>query len=412
MPHPDLRVIMANEYVARDPRTGKVIKNKERTVELDIRSLQPMEGAWQRIPVYEILKLASGNIEQLQLSLTNGGGFVRRIDGIMALSRVYENLIPKAHETLLDALDDDDSEIRIAGLEVMPSFSLKLHTDLMIYLSDRLQDNDLNVRLTAMQTLQKMSPIFPSGCEDILRRELRHKDKNHRKSAFEALRLTSIAWPESGCLHLDELIREDEVDLRRRGSKILRNIAAKGGPTGWDLIGWSLEDEDAQVRRNASQCLVTLANSEPRIALILVEHALNDDDTKVRNSVIRAMKKLDMQSPRVTDMILRGARSRDLNLRTACISQLSIILTGDRLRESAAELLRQETDPALRKRLTALSIDLELDGTETEKNRFLAPVEKVDDDEIQEFTMPIKPDKPKGEHDKQKASRPKPEDLR
>ena len=66
---------MANEYVARDPRTGKVIKSKERTVELDIRSLQPMEGAWQRIPVYEILKLASGNIEQLQLSLTNGGGF-------------------------------------------------------------------------------------------------------------------------------------------------------------------------------------------------------------------------------------------------------------------------------------------------------------------------------------------------
>jgi len=119
-----------------------------------------------------------------------------------------------------------------------------------------------------------------------------------------------------------------------------------------------------------------------------------------------------MQSPRVTDMILRGARSKDLNLRKACIDQLSIILTGDRLRESAAELLRQETDPALRKRLAALSIDLELDGTETEKNRFLAPVEKVDDEDIQEFTMPIKPDKPKGEHDKQKASRPKPEDLR
>jgi hypothetical protein len=282
----------------------------------------------------------------------------------------------------------------------------------MIYLSDRLKDTEIEVRLTAMQALQKMSPIFPSGCEDILRRELRHKDKVHRKSAFEALKLTSIAWPEAGCLHLDELIREEEVDLRRRGSKILRNIAAKGGPTGWDLIGWSLDDEDVQVRRNASQCLVTLTNSEPRIALILVEHALNDEDTTVRNSVIRAMKKLDMQSPRVTDMILRGARSRDLNLRNACISQLSIILTGDRLRESAAELLRQETDPKLRKRLAALSVDLELDGTETEKNRFLAPVDKVDDDGDMDFTLPIRPDKPKGEHDKQESSRPKPEDLR
>ena len=405
-------IVMANEYVARDPRTGKVIQKREKSIEHDIRSLEPIDGAWRRIPVYEILKLAGGDVEHLQLSLTNGGGFASRIDGIKALSRVYENLIPKAHEILLEVLDDDSIEIRIAGLEVMPSFSLKLHTDLMIYLSDRLKDTEIEVRLTAMQALQKMSPIFPSGCEDILRRELRHEDKVHRKSAFEALKLTSVAWPEAGCLHLDELIREEEVDLRRRGSKILRNIAAKGGPTGWDLIGWSLDDEDVQVRRNASQCLVTLTNSEPRIALILVEHALNDEDTTVRNSVIRAMKKLDMQSPRVTDMILRGARSRDLNLRNACISQLSIILTGDKLRESAAELLRQETDPKLRKRLAALSVDLELDGTETEKNRFLAPVDKVDDDEDMDFTLPIRPDKPKGEHDKQKASRPKPEDLR
>ena len=403
---------MVEDYVARDPRTGKIIQQRKKTVEKDIRSLQPSDGPWQRIPVYEILKLAEGEIETLELSLTNGGGFVTRTDGIKALARVYENSIPKAHQILLEVLDDDDVNIRIAGLEVMPIFSLKLHTDLLIYLSDRLQDDDLNVRKVAMHTLQKMSPIFPSGCEDILRRELRSTNKTHRKSAFEALKLTSIAWPETGCLHIDELIREDDVDLRRKGSKILRNIAAKGGPPGWDLIGWSLEDEDAQVRRNAAQCLVTLTNSEPRIALILVENALDDDDTNVRNSVIRAMKKLDLQSPRVTDMILRGARSRDLNLRTACIGQLSIILTGDRLRESAAELLRQETDPKLRKRLTALSIDIELDGSESEKNKFLAPVEKVNDENESDFMGHKKQDQPKGEHDKQKASRPKPEDLR
>ena len=403
---------IGDDYVARDPRTGKIIQQRKKTVEKDIRSLQPSDGPWQRIPVYEILKLAEGEIETLELSLTNGGGFVKRTDGIKALARVYENSIPKAHQILLEVLDDDDVNIRIAGLEVMPIFSLKLHTDLMIYLSDRLQDDDLNVRKVAMQTLQKMSPIFPSGCEDILRRELRSTNKTHRKSAFEALKLTSIAWPETGCLHIDELIREDDVDLRRKGSKILRNIAAKGGPPGWDLIGWSLEDEDAQVRRNAAQCLVTLTNSEPRIALILVENALDDDDTNVRNSVIRAMKKLDLQSPRVTDMILRGARSRDLNLRTACIGQLSIILTGDRLRESAAELLRQETDPKLRKRLTALSIDIELDGSESEKNKFLAPVEKVNDEIDSDFMKHNKQDQLKGEHDKQKASRPKPEDLR
>ena len=71
---------MANEYVARDPRTGKVIQKREKSVEHDIRSLEPIDGAWRRIPVYEILKLAGGDIEHLQLSLTNGGGFVNRIE--------------------------------------------------------------------------------------------------------------------------------------------------------------------------------------------------------------------------------------------------------------------------------------------------------------------------------------------
>ena len=74
--------------------------------------------------------------------------------------------------------------------------------------------------------------------------------------------------------------------------------------------------------------------------------------------------------------------------------------------------MRQETNPKLRKRLTALSIDIELDGSESEKNRFLAPVEKINDDEDKELSMQIKQDQPKGEYDKQKASRAKPEDLR
>jgi len=69
-------VVMAKEYIARDPRTGKVIQNRQKSVDVDIRSLQPIDGAWQRIPVYDILELAAGEVEYLQLSLTNGGGFV------------------------------------------------------------------------------------------------------------------------------------------------------------------------------------------------------------------------------------------------------------------------------------------------------------------------------------------------
>ena len=67
-----------------------------------------------------------------------------------------------------------------------------------------------------------------------------------------------------------------------------------------------------------------------------------------------------MQSPRVTKMIIDGARDRDYNLRKACIDLLTIVLSGDELRETAAELLKQETRPDIRKRLSSLSIDIEM----------------------------------------------------
>ena len=40
---------MADEYVARDPRTGKIIHQRQKSAEMDIRSLQPTSGAWERI---------------------------------------------------------------------------------------------------------------------------------------------------------------------------------------------------------------------------------------------------------------------------------------------------------------------------------------------------------------------------
>ena len=293
----------------------------------------------------------------------------------------------QAHRALCEAVDDDEGVIRIAGLIAMPSFAIKKHDDLFIYLSDRLLEENEQVRKVARDCLRKVAPIFPSGCEEILRRELRHEAKQHRNDAFATLKETSRNWVETGCLHLDELIREDDVDLRRRGAKILRTITAKGGATGWDLITWSLQDEDAQVRRSASACLPTLANIESRVATILVESSMFDEDSGVKKNVIKALKTLDMESPRVAQLIQDGDRDRDPDLRKACIGQLSIILTGDKLREVAAELLRQETRPELRTRLERLSRDVDWEGTEEEKNRALAPLDKVPE-EFSEIQSP------------------------
>ncbi len=84
-------------------------------------------------------------------------------------------------------------------------------------------------------------------------------------------------------------------------------------------------------------------------------------------------------------------------------------MTGEDLRNAAAELLRQETRPDLRQRLASLARDVEIVGTEDEKNRFLAPLDKVEGEDVEqpprsgEATV-------RREHDKQKSGRPHSED--
>ncbi len=378
---------MTRDYIARDPKTGRPINQRRAVKQVDIRSMLPPSGVWERIPRSDIVPLASSQVKMVEIPRSEGGGLARRIDGVLALNRVLPAMITDAHRALCEALDDDEGVIRIAGLQAMPSFAIKKHDDLFMYLSDRLLEDNEHVRKAARQCLRTVAPIFPSGCEEILRRELRHDEKQHRNDAFATLKETSQNWVETGCLHLDELMREEDVDLRRRGAKILRTITAKGGATGWDLISWSLQDEDAQVRRSASACLPSLANVESRVAAILVEASMFDEDSGVKKNVIRTLKTLDMQNPRVAQLIQDGARDRDPALRKACIDQLSIILTGERLLEVAAELLRQETRPELRARLERLAKDVDWEGTEEEKNRALAPLDKVPE-EFSEMQLP------------------------
>jgi len=400
---------MARRYVARDPRTWKKLGSSAASVDINIQGLLPEDGAWQRIPKHDVISLARGEISSVQVSRGKGGTFAVRVDGILALHMALEGRLDEAREVMLDCLDDDHEEIRVAALRGLPPLALKRHDGLLQCLSDRLLDENPKVCQAARECLALVAPVFPSGCEEILRRELRRPENKHRKNAFEALRLTAENWPEAGCLHLDELIREDDVDLRRRGSRILKVVATKHGSTGWDLVGWSLEDEDPQVRRSASGTLVQLANAEPAIATILIEAAMQDDDSGVRKSVIRALKRLDMRNPRVSKMIVDGARSRDYNLRKACIDHLSVIMTGEDLRNAAAELLRQETKPDLRRRLSSLARDVEIVGSEEEKNRFLAPLDKVQGEEG-ENTPRSGEAIIRREHDKQKSGRPHSED--
>ena len=402
---------MHREYIARDPRTGKRIgEGKKRGKKSSgFAALSPDSGPWQRLEISEILPLATGESEKVEFLIDGKRWMLGRIDAIKALSKVGERDVEKAYETLIDALEDNFPDVRIAALKTLPSFSLRKRGILLHCLSDRLLDDEESVRGEAMNCLKKIAPLFPSGCEDMLRRELRDKRKEHRDNAFGALKLTAREWPEVGCLHLDEIIRESDVDLRIRGSLILRTIAPKGGAEAWDLITWSLQDEEVRVRRNAAKTLTVLADVEPRVAIILVESSLGENDRGIRNSVIKALRKLDIQSPRVVQMILKGASDEDLEMRKACVGQIAIILSGQELREAAGELLKKERDPGLRKRLQSLALDPDFEGSEEEKNRKLAPAEYVPKED-EDMALPHPPTL--GEDDKRQSGRPASEESR
>jgi len=406
-----VRFSMPEGYIARDPRTGKRIsgRKKARNRGAGFAALSPESGPWQRLEITDILPLATGESDKVEMLSDGKRWMLGRIDAIKALSKVSARDVEMGYDALVNALEDDFPDVRIAALKVLPSFSLRRQGILLHCLSDRLLDDVEAVSEEAMECLKKIAPLFPSGCEEILRRELRDKRKSHRDNAFAALKLTAKEWPEVGCLHLDEIIREEDVDLRIRGSLILRTIAPKGGAEAWDLITWSLQDEEVRVRRNASNTLTILADVEPRVAVILVESSIGESDRKIRSSVIKALRKLDIQSPRVVQMILRGAADDDLEMRKACVGQMSIIMSGQDLREAAGELLKKEKDPSLKKKLQSLALDPDFEGSEEEKNRKLAPAEYVPDLDAE---MPPLPAAALGEDDKRQSGRPASEEGR
>ena len=118
-----------------------------------------------------------------------------------------------------------------------------------------------------------------------------------------------------------------------------------------------------------------------------------------------------MQNPRVARLIIDGASDIDVRLRRACISQLSAVLTGASLREAAGDLARTETDPDLKRQLMALAFDPEMEGTEEEKNRFLAELDPVDD-ENEHLQLKISENPPQREGHKQEQGRQGDEELR
>ncbi len=393
------------DYIARDPRTGKPLKvggKRKKSVNL---SYKPEEGPWDAIPLDRILPLATGRTSAESVIWKDSERLLSRTDGVRALPRIRGRAQEDAHSALEIALGDIDPRLRIAGLFSLPYCALQQSSKLFEHLHELVDDIDIDVRKSAQSCLVVVAPVFPSATEETLRKELRNNIAVRRRNAFLALRGVADAWPEVAELHIDELIREEDVDLRTQASALLPRLAKHKSPTIWDLIGWCLQDENAAVRRNSAKSLMPLAEHAPKVAQIALEISLFDEDEQVRMLALKAFKKMDPTSYRMQRLLMNGTRHRDRNIRINCIKMLPIVLVDAELRALAVELSQQETDIEIRKLLSEMMIDESLEGSEDEKNAFLAPAEKAQSDE---GTISTPPESALESASRLKESEPKP----
>ena len=336
-------------------------------------------GPWMAIDKQDIIPLAMGDISSVNVSWKGDNLVLYKPEGIIALTRIKDKgkNASLAHKTLLLALENEDPEIREAGLKALPEVATQKSDELFDWLSVLLDDPEASVRQAASKCLSLSAPVFPSWVQVILQNELRSFNKNRMDAAWKGLTSLCETWPSVACDHIDTLLLEEDPKFRRKAAKLLRKLLSKGSSVTWDLISWALDDEDVEVRRNAAKTLPSLARNETRLATIFSERAIIDSDAKVRLSAVKAIQGMDKDSGRARELILHSASSKDLNIRRACIEMLPKLYSEEVLRGIATDLLKSETDSKLREELKEMTIDESLEGSESQKNKFLAPAPTV-----------------------------------
>ncbi len=365
---------MTREYIPLHPTTGKPIETG-RMERSSSKSRTYEEGPWDAIPKDKILDLANGEINHLVVEW-RGKSTVYRVDAIKALSRLIGTYVSEVHRTLISALVDEDDQIRIAALQSMPICAEQDSDSLIDYLAELLDDDSSIVRKRASLTLSEMAPTFPSACHTLLHIELRHDHLARRNQAWNGLRNMIRIWPNVVMEHVDTLIREEKVELRRSASALLSRLIKSSNSTLWDLIGWCLDDDDDVVRRNAAKTIRPLSEINPTIGLILAERSMLDDDPKVREYVLKGLHNLDATT-RLKSLVFQGCKSKYSSVRKKCVLILPKLLLDVELRDYSRELLSTEKDAEIKLLLEEYILDLQLEGDEFEKNKFLAPAEPI-----------------------------------
>ena len=200
---------MVREYIARDPRTGLPIATGRRQTRKT--SKKERIGPWMECTRQQILDLSTGANDVLNVDWNGGRHVLGRVDGVQGLGRLKGVWADRAHASLLQALEDDDVDVKVAALEVLPTVAEQRSDELFDWLSVLLDDDDVRVRKAASSCLEVAAPTFPSGVDSSLAQELRSSISARSEPAWRGLKSLTETWPEVVCDHIDELLLLDAV---------------------------------------------------------------------------------------------------------------------------------------------------------------------------------------------------------
>ena len=149
----------------------------------------------------DIMSLAEGSLAERSVRWRKTTMTMTQ-SGVRGLSHV-PNMVGPAHKLLLLAFEDDNPDIRIAALEVLPEFAVRRSNELFDWLSVLLDDEHAAVQKAASTALCRAAPTFPSGVRSSLENELRSPNKDRSQAAWKGLEALTKTWPDVVADHVD-----------------------------------------------------------------------------------------------------------------------------------------------------------------------------------------------------------------
>jgi HEAT repeat protein len=185
--------------------------------------------------------------------------------------------VPEATDALVNALDDEDAQVRAALLRSLAgSGAVSALLEVLLCL----EDPSPEVREEAVKAVRTLSG-YPRGVAVRIRPLLADPDPRVRAGTAVTL-LSSGEDPEAEEV-LAVMLAERDLDSRLAA---LNAVAGWGGAGAYDLVRNSLYDEHAVVRQAAVEAL---AATDPGRCLMPLVDATGDEDTDVQKAVAEAL---------------------------------------------------------------------------------------------------------------------------